>query len=122
MDKLNLYLIKPSKYDDDGYVIRYWKGVLPSNTLACLYGLTLDVQNRGVLGTHITWNVKAIDETVERVDVSRIIRSSKQKKSKTIVCLVGVQSNQFPRALDLALDFKRAGLDVLIGGFMSAAF
>ena len=31
--KLNLYLIKPSKYDDDGYVIRHWKGVLPSNTL-----------------------------------------------------------------------------------------
>ncbi len=30
--RLVIYLIKPSKYDDDGYVIRYWRGVLPSNT------------------------------------------------------------------------------------------
>jgi len=37
-----VYLIKPSKYDDEGYVIRYWRGILPSNTLACLYGLTED--------------------------------------------------------------------------------
>lgn len=116
-DKLNLYLIKPSKYDDDGYVIRYWKGVLPSNTLACLYGLTLDVKMRGTLGTHLTWNIEAIDETVQRVDISKIIRSSRRKRTKTVIGLVGVQSNQFPRASDLALDFRRAGLDVLIGGF-----
>jgi radical SAM superfamily enzyme YgiQ (UPF0313 family) len=34
-----------------------------------------------------------------------------------VVCLVGVQTNQFPRASDLALDFRSAGLTVLIGGF-----
>ena len=49
-DRLHLCLVKPSKYDDDGYVIRYWKGVLPSNTLACLYGLSEDVKKRGALG------------------------------------------------------------------------
>ena len=48
--RLVLYLIKPSKYDDDGYVIRYWKGVCPSNTLACLNGLSEDVRKRGALG------------------------------------------------------------------------
>jgi len=31
--RFRIVLIKPSKYDDDGYVIRFWKGVLPSNTL-----------------------------------------------------------------------------------------
>ena len=116
-DRLHLCLVKPSKYDDDGYVIRYWKGVLPSNTLACLYGLSEDVKKRGVLGENLDWRIEAIDETVQRVDVARIARLSRSKGTKTIVCLVGVQSNQFPRALDLALDFKRAGLDVLIGGF-----
>ena len=30
---LRVVLLKPSKYDDEGYVIRFWKGVLPSNTL-----------------------------------------------------------------------------------------
>ena len=36
--KFRIVLIKPSKYDDDGYVIRFWKGVLPSNTLNVLHG------------------------------------------------------------------------------------
>jgi hypothetical protein len=35
--KFCIVLIKPSKYDDDGYVIRFWKGVLPSNTLNVLH-------------------------------------------------------------------------------------
>ena len=33
------------------------------------------------------------------------------------MCLVGVQSNQFPRALDLARRFRQAGMQVAIGGF-----
>lgn len=114
---LNLYLIKPSKYDDDGYVIRYWKGVLPSNTLACLNGLSEDLRRREVFGKKMRWTIRSIDETVERVDAAEIIRQSKKKKNKTIVCLVGVQSNQFPRAADIALQLRRSGVDVLIGGF-----
>lgn len=114
---LNLFLIKPSKYDDDGYVIRYWKGVLPSNTLACLYGLSEDVRKREVLGKRLKWRIEAIDETVQKVPISRIIAASRKPDSKTVVCLVGVQSNQFPRAKDLALMFREAKIDVLIGGF-----
>ena len=34
-----------------------------------------------------------------------------------MVGLVGVQSNQFPRALDLARRFRANGLTVMIGGF-----
>jgi radical SAM superfamily enzyme YgiQ (UPF0313 family) len=115
--RLDLYLIKPSKYDDDGYVIRYWKGVCPSNTLACLNGLSEDVQRRGALGRDLKFNIRNIDETVERVNIKKIIRRSEIKGSKTVVGLVGVQSNQFPRALDLALAFRKSGIDVLIGGF-----
>lgn len=117
IEKICLYLVKPSKYDDDGYVIRHWKGVLPSNTLACLYGLARDIEARQALGKHLQWDIEAIDETVQKVPVSRILRQSRKDRTKTIICLVGVQSNQFPRASDLALEFRRAGLDVLIGGF-----
>ena len=39
---LRVVLIKPSKYDDEGYLIRFWRGVLPSNTLNVLHGLTVD--------------------------------------------------------------------------------
>src|SRR3989338_3798898 len=115
--RLNIFLIKPSKYDDDGYVIRHWKGVLPSNTLACLYSLSHDLKERQVFGPHLKWRIEAIDETVQRVNIKKIVRSHRQKGVKTVVCLVGVQSNQFPRASDLALRFREAGLEVMIGGF-----
>ncbi|MBP9865673.1 MAG: hypothetical protein KBC91_04635, partial [Candidatus Omnitrophica bacterium] len=94
---LRLYLIKPSKYDDDGYVIRYWKGVLPSNTLACLYGLSEEVRLSGVLGTELNWRIEALDDTVQRIDVEKIVRAAGTPGTKTLVCLAGVQSNQYPR-------------------------
>ena len=38
----SLFLIKPSHYDDDGYVIQWARSSIPSNTLAAVYGLALD--------------------------------------------------------------------------------
>ncbi|MGA2483104.1 MAG: radical SAM protein [Candidatus Acidiferrales bacterium] len=117
LKKLHLYLIKPSQYDDDGYVVRHWRGVLPSNTLACLAGLTEDALAKKQLGESLRVKVHLLDETVNRVPVKRICRSQRGSRTKTIVCLVGVQTNQFPRASDLAYEFRRAGLTVMIGGF-----
>lgn len=117
LKKLHVYLIKPSQYDDDGYVVRHWRGVLPSNTLACLAGLTEDVVARKRLGESLRVVTHLLDETVDRIPVRRICRSQRDPHTKTIVCLVGVQTNQFPRASDLALTFRRAGLTVLMGGF-----
>ena len=116
-DHLRLYLIKPSKYDDEGYVIRYWKGVLPSNTLSCLYGLSEDVRERGVLGKDLKWTTELIDDTVQEIPYKQAIQASRRKGTKVVVCLVGVQTNQFPRAADIAMHFRKAGIPVLIGGF-----
>ncbi len=113
---LRVVLIKPSKYDDAGYVVRFWKGVLPSNTLNVLRGLTDDVSQRRVLGD-IVIRVDTFDETTENVPVNSIIGWSRPAATKVVVCLVGVQTNQFPRALDLAKQFRVHGLDVLMGGF-----
>jgi hypothetical protein len=60
--KFHIVLIKPSKYDDEGYVIRFWKGVLPSNTLNVLHGLTEDIKTRRVFGT-VPIDVTTFDET-----------------------------------------------------------
>jgi radical SAM superfamily enzyme YgiQ (UPF0313 family) len=114
--KLILYLIKPSKYDDDGYVIRHWLGVVPSNTLATLYGLTEDVRRRRALGA-VEIETRLIDETVQRVPVEHICRANHPPTVKVAVMLAGVQTNQFPRASDLAREFRRAGVEVWIGGF-----
>ncbi|MCZ6906431.1 MAG: radical SAM protein [Deltaproteobacteria bacterium] len=114
--RLEVVLIKPSKYDDEGYVIRFWKGVLPSNTLNVLHGLTEDVRDRGVLG-NIKINIVTFDETAEKIPVKKIIRWSRRPSTKLIVCLVGVQTNQLPRAKELGKQFRAAGIDVLLGGF-----
>ncbi|MDH3443847.1 MAG: radical SAM protein [Deltaproteobacteria bacterium] len=109
-------LIKPSKYDDDGYVIRFWKGVLPSNTLNVLHGLTEEVKRSRVLGD-LGMEIVTFDETAEKLPVHKIIRWSRRASTKLVVGLVGVQTNQFPRAFDLARQFRAAGIDVIMGGF-----
>src|SRR5262245_60130014 len=113
IEKFHIVLIKPSKYDDDGYVIRFWKGVLPSNTLNVLHGLTDDVRQRRVFGA-LPIEVTTFDETAEKVPIRKIVRWGKEPGTRLLVCLVGVQTNQFPRALDMARRFKAAGITVII--------
>ncbi len=110
-------LIKPSKYDDDGYVVRHVRGVLPSNTLAAIHSLTRDVVKRNGLGEGIEVRTLLYDETVHRIDPKRIARLALRGGGRAAICLCAVQSNQFPRAADLALQFRDLDLPVLIGGF-----
>jgi hypothetical protein len=62
-------------------------------------------------------NFVAVDETNTHVVPERIIRDIKRRRVQALIGLVGVQSNQFPRTLDLARAFRAAGLPVVIGGF-----
>ncbi|MEE8189847.1 MAG: radical SAM protein [Kiloniellales bacterium] len=115
--RFRLELIKPSHYDDDGYVIQWHKAWIPSNSLACLYGLVLDLAERQALGPDVEIAVNACDETNTVIPIEQIIRRHGQSGEPGLVCLVGVQSNQFPRAMDLARRFRTAGFQVAIGGF-----
>ena len=113
----HLVLIKPTHYDDDGYPIQWVKAAIPSNTLACLNGLAEDASRRQVLGPDVAIRVHTYDETNRRIRPARIIRMIRRAGGRALICLVGVQSNQFPRAVDLARPFPQAGLPVCIGGF-----
>lgn len=110
-------IIKPSHYDDDGYVIQWMRAFIPSNSLGCLYALAADAQQRQVLGADVEIDVRAYDETHTVIPVEKIKRRMRAANSGGIVLLAGVQSNQFPRAVDLARHFIRAGIPVAIGGF-----
>jgi hypothetical protein len=114
---LTVIMIKPSRYDSDGYPITWVRSIIPSNTLAAIYGLGRDSARRKVLGENVTINLKTYDETNRRIRPGRIIKDIKNSGGKAIICLVGVQSNQFPRAVDLAKPFLDAGLPVALGGF-----
>ncbi len=115
--RFQLVLIKPSHYDDDGYVIQWMRSGIPSNSLASLYALAADAAQRQVLGPDVAIDITAIDETNTRVRVKDIIALLKRHDGFGMVGLVGVQSNQFPRALDIARPFRQAGVSVVIGGF-----
>jgi hypothetical protein len=110
-------MIKPSHYDDDGYPIVWWKALIPSNSLAALYGIALDCAERRVLGPEFDLQLDAIDETTRHVVPARIVRDLRRRGARALIGLIGVQSNQFDRALDLAREFRAAGLPVVIGGF-----
>ncbi len=110
-------LIKPSHYDDEGYVIRWMRSSIPSNTLACLYTIAEAVKTSGRLGEGIDLSINVYDEINQRIPVEKIIRQLSAQNTSGVICFAGVQSNQFPRAVDLARPFRRAGLPVMIGGF-----
>ena len=113
----HLFLIKPSHYDDDGYVIQWARSSIPANTLATLNGLALDCAERRVLGADVEIQVTAWDETNTRIRPDRIVRQIRKSRGRGLIALVGAQSNQFPRAVDIARPLRAAGISVCIGGF-----
>ena len=114
--RLCLVLIKPSHYDDDGYVIQWYRSAIPSNSLAVLYGLAKTCAEQKSLGEDIELEIHGFDETNTRIDAGRIAALI-GGADIGLVMLVGVQSNQFPRALDIARPLRQRGIAVGIGGF-----
>ncbi|MEO6876921.1 MAG: radical SAM protein, partial [Gemmatimonadaceae bacterium] len=94
--RFEIILIKPSHYDDDGYVIQWYRSLMPSNSLATLHGLANDASERRVLGPDVDIRVTSMDETNTRVRPDALIRRIRSAGGG-FVGLVGVQSNQFPR-------------------------
>jgi radical SAM superfamily enzyme YgiQ (UPF0313 family) len=115
--RFTLILIKPSHYDDNGYVIQWLYSAIPSNTLAVINGLALDCKDRRVLGPDVDIDVTAWDETNTRIKPKQIDRMIKAGGGRGLVCLVGVQSNQYPRAMDIARKLRQLGVQVCMGGF-----
>ncbi len=112
-------LIKPSHYDDDGYVIQWFRSPIPSNSLASVYALVAECAERKVLGETVEIAVEAIDETNTVIPCKKLIQQIREADGG-MVGQVGVQSNQFPRAVDLARQFRDADIAVVIGGFHAA--
>ncbi len=114
--KFPIVLIKPSHYDDDGYVIQWRRSTIPSNSLASVYGLLAQCAEEQALGPDVTIEIEVFDECNTILDLPGIARRL-QSAGGGFVALVGVQSNQFPRALDLGRQFRAEGVTVAVGGF-----
>ena len=113
----NLILVKPTHYDDEGYPLQWRRSIIPSNTLACVHGLAEECGERKILGADVEIRIHAIDETNTRVRPDKLIKMATAGGARAMLGLVGVQSNQFPRALDIARPFLKAKIPVCMGGF-----
>ncbi|MDP3986059.1 MAG: radical SAM protein [Candidatus Veblenbacteria bacterium] len=116
VEELDITLIRATNYTDDGYPIRTRKGVIRSNTLTQMATLVRDLP-RYPFFKDLSIKVNLIDEAVQLVPLKRILKRSRVKGVKVIVLMVGVQTCQYPRALDIANWFLPHGIPVLIGGF-----
>src|SRR4051794_5793165 len=73
-----LVLVKPTHYCDDGYPIRWLRSAIPSNSLACIYGLAEDCAARNLLGHDVEFEIHAFDEANTRIRPDRIAKLVKR--------------------------------------------
>jgi len=106
---LRVVIIKPSKYGVTGHVERFWRGFMPNSTVRYILSMT----PKSIDGVKI--EVCAVDEYVHTdLGYLDLIRNP---DVPTLLALVGVQSHQFHRSLDLAAFARSHGVKhCIIGG------
>ena len=107
---LRVVIVKPSKYGVDGYVERFRWGFMPNSTVPYLKSLTPDHLDG------VRCEVRAVDEYVQTsLDYLSLLQGG--PGHRTLLALVGVQSHQFHRSLDLAAFARERGVRCcVIGG------
>src|SRR5438128_5175227 len=105
---LRVVIIKPSKYGMTGYVERFHRGFMPNSTVPYIRSMTPASIDGVPIETY------AIDEYVQ-TDL-KYLDLLRNPGSPTLLALVGVQSHQFQRGLDLAALAHANGIQAIIGG------
>jgi hypothetical protein len=106
---LRVVIIKPSKYGISGHVDRFRRGFMPNSTVPYLRSMTPSSVDGVPVETF------AIDEYVQTD--TKYLKLLSDGDSPTLLALVGVQSHQFQRSLDLAAYARANGVrHCVIGG------
>jgi len=106
---LRVVVLKPSKYAADGYVERFRRGFMPNATVAYMRSLT------PAAGGPAAREVQAVDEYVH-TDLGYLSLLRREPGRRTLLALVGVQSHQLHRALDLAAYALAQGVESCVVG------
>ena len=106
---LRVVIIKPSKYGIDGRVERFRRGFMPNSTIIYIRSMTPDSIDGCTVET------TTVDEYVQTdLDYMKLLRKG---DAPTLLAVVGVQSHQFHRSLDLAAYALANGVEhCVIGG------
>jgi hypothetical protein len=107
--QLRVVILKPSKYMADGFVERFRWGFMPNSTVPYMRSMTPSVVGDTSVEVH------TVDEYVH-TDLHYLSLLDRLQGCRTLLVLVGVQSHQFHRALDLAAYARRRGCMAVIGG------
>jgi Radical SAM superfamily len=106
---LRVIIIKPSKYGRSGYVERFRRGFMPNSTVPYIRSMTPSAFEGVPIET------QAIDEYVQTD--TKYLDLLRNPTEPTLLALVGVQSHQFQRSLDLAAFARANGVrNCVIGG------
>jgi len=93
--RFRLILVKPSHYDDDGYVIRWYRSMIPSNSLAAVYAIAAEAAGREVLGPDVAIDMVCIDETNTRVDIPALLARLATNNQFGMLGLIGCNPTNF---------------------------
>lgn len=103
-------MLKPSKYSPDGQVERFRRGFMPNSTITHMASMTPER-----LGD-CRIEVVTVDEYVQ-TDLQYLDLLRMKDDTPVLLALVGVQSHQFQRAVDLAAFARAQGVaHAIIGG------
>lgn len=106
---LQVVVLKPSKYLPDGTVERFRRGFMPNSTVPYVRSMTPQLVDDTPVEVH------SIDEYVH-TDLRYLSLLQRPHGGRTLLALVGVQSHQLHRALDLAALARKHDCMVVIGG------
>ena len=119
--RVRVYFIKPSRYNDQGYVEFFRWGIQPNNTLTVLAALndSFNREHAGKLNVYletVIWD-EVCDGAIGPETVQAIDERAAEDGVELLIGIAGVQSNQYPRGRDLALRFVARGMTTIMGGF-----
>ena len=95
---MKLLLINPSKYDENGCLMKFKYGTFPPLNLLILASLIKDYKQV---------KVKIIDEFIEDIPF---------KENFDLVGITTLFTSTFPRVIDISRRFRKKGIPVLLGG------
>ncbi len=123
---IRVYFIKPSRYDEDGFVQYFRYGVQPNNTLTVMTALNEAFNKRYAVERNVRLETVIWDEICDGIVSPETIQAIKEKAREDgvelLIGLAGVQSNQYPRGRDLALQMVAEGIPTMMGGFHVSGF
>jgi radical SAM superfamily enzyme YgiQ (UPF0313 family) len=119
--RVRVYFIKPSRYDDQGYVEYFRWGIQPNNTLTVLAALNDSFNREHASKLNVCLETVIWDEVCDGAIAAETVQAIEERAAEDgvelLIGIAGVQSNQYPRGRDLALQFVAHGISTIMGGF-----